>query len=223
MFCPHPSLRLAALAAVLICAAPASGQTIIDEWQDVKAPPAPELKAVSVDPKTTALLMLDFVLQTCNEQRRPRCVASLPKAKQLLAAARANGMFVLYSVPPDGSISNIHADVAPTPEEPVVQSGVDKFFNTDLERILKERNINTVVVAGTGANGAVLYTASGAVLRGMKAIAPVDVISDVNAYMEQYVAYHFAVAPLIAGNVTLTSVDRMKFGDADQATTGAGR
>ena len=72
-------LPLATLAAVLVCAAPSLAQTIIDEWQSVKAPPAPELKAVTLDPKTTALLVMDLVKQTCNNERRPRCVASIPK------------------------------------------------------------------------------------------------------------------------------------------------
>jgi len=62
-----------ALAAFVAVVAPASAQqTIIDEWATIKTPPAPELKQVTVDPKTTALLLLDFVKQSCNEQRRPR-------------------------------------------------------------------------------------------------------------------------------------------------------
>src|ERR1700737_2482180 len=92
MFSSHHLLRLAALVAVLAYAAPVPAQTVIDEWQSVKAPPAPELKAVTVDPKSTALLMLDFVPTTCNQQRRPRCVAALPTAKKLLAEARAKNM-----------------------------------------------------------------------------------------------------------------------------------
>ena len=119
-------------------------------------------------------------------------------------------MFVVYSIIKGGSAGDTLPEVARIGNEPVVELG-GKFFRTDLEQILKDKGIQTVIVAGTGANGAVLYTASGAVLRGMKVIAPVDVISDVNTYMEQYVAYHFLNAPLIAGNVTLTSVDMMKF------------
>ena len=64
-------LRLAALGAVLVYAAPAPAQTIIDEWSSVKAPPAPALKSVTVDPKTTALLMMDIIKQTCNTQSAP--------------------------------------------------------------------------------------------------------------------------------------------------------
>jgi nicotinamidase-related amidase len=211
MFRLRHLLRFAALAAVLVYAAPAPAQSIIDEWSAVKAPAAPELKAVTVDPKTTALLMNDFVKQGCNQQRRPRCLATLPKAKTLLAQARAKGMLVVYSVIKGGTIGDTLPEVAPTGNEPVVESGVDKFYKTDLEHILKDKGIQTLIVIGTGANGAVLYSASGAVLRGMKVIAPLDVISDVNTYMEQYVAYHFMNAPIIAGNVTLTSVDLMKF------------
>ena len=67
MFCIRQLLPLIALAAVLGAAAPGHAQTIIDEWASVKAPPAPELTAVTVNPKTTALLMLDFVKQGLNE------------------------------------------------------------------------------------------------------------------------------------------------------------
>ena len=211
MSCSHHLLRLAALVAVLAYAAPVPAQTVIDEWQSVKAPPAPELKAVTVDPKSTALLMLDFVPTTCNQQRRPRCVAALPTAKKLLAEARAKNMLVVYSLPPAGKIGDTLAEVAPTGKEPFIQSGADKFYKTNLEQILKDKDIKTVIVTGTGANGAVLYTASGAVLRGMKVLAPVDVIPDANLYIEQYVAYHFMNSPLVAGNVTLTAVNMMKF------------
>ncbi len=81
-------LPLAAFAMVLISAVPSRGETIIDEWQNVKAPPPPELQSVTLDPKTTALLMIDIIKQTCNMQRRPRCVAMIPKVQKLLAEAR---------------------------------------------------------------------------------------------------------------------------------------
>ncbi|MGH9810132.1 MAG: cysteine hydrolase family protein, partial [Terriglobia bacterium] len=91
MFRMRHLLPLATLAAVLSYAVPSSAATIIDEWAEVKAPPPPELKSVTLDPKTTALLLIDIIKQTCNEQRRPRCVAAVPKIEKLLAAARASG------------------------------------------------------------------------------------------------------------------------------------
>jgi hypothetical protein len=62
-------------------AVPISAQTIVDEWATVKAPKPPELKSVTLDPKTTALLVLDFVKQTCDAERRPRCLTSVPKVE----------------------------------------------------------------------------------------------------------------------------------------------
>ena len=40
--------------------APAFAQTIVDDWSKVQAPKPPELKTVTLDPKTTALLVLDL-------------------------------------------------------------------------------------------------------------------------------------------------------------------
>src|SRR4051794_10815445 len=62
------------------------------------APPAPALKPAVIDPKTTALLVLDFVQQTCNAERRPRCVASVPKVRGLLDEARNRGVPIVHSV-----------------------------------------------------------------------------------------------------------------------------
>src|SRR5262249_47450609 len=153
---------LAALVAVLAHGAPAPAQTIIDEWSNVKAPPAPELKAATVDPKTTALLVMDLLKQTCNADRRPRCVASLAKITELISAARAKGATVIYTTLPNIPISDTVPTVAPKGDEPVVAAFVDKFIvgdkDTGLEKMLRDKGITTVITVGTAAHGAVLYT-----------------------------------------------------------------
>ena len=45
--------------------------------------------------------------------------------------------------------SDIIKDVAPAANEPWVKSKVDKFLNTDLEKILKDKGVQTVIVTGT--------------------------------------------------------------------------
>ncbi|MBI4194652.1 MAG: isochorismatase family protein [Betaproteobacteria bacterium] len=185
-----------------------SAQTIVDEWASVKAPPAPQLKPVTVEAKTTALLMLDFVIQNCG--KRPRCLASLPAARKFLDEARSKGMFVVYATVPNAKITDTLKDVAPTGSEPVVSSGPDKFINTDLEKILKDKDIQTVITIGTAAHGAVLYTAGAAALRGLKVIVPVDGVSN-DLYTEQYTAWHLANGPVVSRNVTLTKFDMVKF------------
>jgi nicotinamidase-related amidase len=198
----------ALVAALALTSSLASAQTIVDEWSAVKAPPAPELKPVTIDPKTTALLMLDFVAPNCTQ--RPRCMASVPAVKKLLGEARDKGMLVVFATGPTGKRADTLPELAPHESEPVVTTGVDKFANTTLEKILKDGGIQTVIATGTAAQGAVLYTASGASLRGMKVILPVDGMSD-TPYSEQYTAWHLANAPLVSRNVTLTRLDMIKF------------
>ena len=151
MFKIRHLLPLAALAAALGYAVPSSAETIIDEWATVKAPSPPELKSVTLDPKTTAILVVDMLKQTCNEQRRPRCVAAIPKIEKLLAAARANGVPVIYSLFPSPSpatfpnpvIGDYVPALAPKGDEPVVTAYVDKFMlgdkDTGLQKILKDK------------------------------------------------------------------------------------
>ena len=72
-------LCAALIAAATLCAAnPAGAGDITTEWDSVKLPPKPELKSVTVDPKTTALLVLDLMKNNCGE--RPRCRAIVPTA-----------------------------------------------------------------------------------------------------------------------------------------------
>jgi len=203
---------LAGTAAILLCTSgPLFSQTIIDEWGAVKAPPAPELKKVTVDPATTALLLLDFNKQTCNEKVRPRCIGSIPVMARFLAKARAKGMKVIYSLSPGAAVSDIAKELAPVAGEPVVASGPDKFFGTDLEKIIKEKGITTVIVTGTAAHGAVLYTASGAALRGIKVLVAVDGVSAETTYAEQYTAWHLITAPRVSAQVTLTRTAFINF------------
>ncbi len=90
-------------------------------------------------------------------------------------------------------------------------SSVDKFRNTDLQKILADKGIKTVIVTGTAAHGAVLYTGSTAALMGMDVIVPVDLMSSETIYHEQYVAVHFATAPGVSMRATLTRSDMIKF------------
>lgn len=213
----HRLLSLALLAAVLAHAAPSSAETIIDEWSSVKAPPPPELRVATVDPKTTALLVMDLLKQTCNTERRPRCVASLPKIAELIAAARAKGVMVVYTTLPNIPIADTVPTVAPKGDEPVVTAYVDKFIlgnqDTGLEKVLKDKGITTVITVGTAAHGAVLYTSSMAALRGFNVIVPVDGMSadGQNTYIEQYVAFNLTSAPVLSAKITLSRIDMIKF------------
>jgi nicotinamidase-related amidase len=197
-----------AVSAALTAVSPAGAASITDEWDSVKAPPAPALKPVTVDPKITALLMLDFMNQNCG--KRDRCLAQVPAVKKLLETARAAKVPVVYSFIANTTAADVITDLKPAAGEPSVLSGPNKFIRTELEKILKDKGITTVIVVGTAANGAVLQTASYAALLGTNVIIPVDGISG-DSYAEQYVAWHFTSAPGMAARTTLTKSDMIKF------------
>jgi nicotinamidase-related amidase len=206
----HLGLAATVMFAILsLPVAPVHAQTIIDEWTSVKVPPPPALKPVAVDPKTTALLMLDFMNQNCG--KRPRCVASIPEVKKLLDKARAAKVAVVYAIITGTTTADVIKEVAPTADEPWIRSGADKFINTDLEKILKDKGVRTVIVTGTASNAAVLFTAAGAAQRGINAIVPVDGMSGVDAYADLTTAYMIATAPVISARSTLTKIDMIKF------------
>jgi nicotinamidase-related amidase len=187
----------------------AAGQTVVDEWSTVKAPPAPELKPVTIDPKVTALLVADIVKQICSP--RPRCIASLPRIQGLLAQARAKGVPVIYTLGGGATPADVLPEVAPQPGEPAVSSGPNKFLGTDLEKILKDKGVQTLIVVGVASNGVVLHTGGEATFRGFKVIVPVDGMSAGDLYSEQYTAWHFVNAPRVSTQATLTRIDMIQF------------
>ena len=190
---------------------PALAGTIIDDWSTVQAPPAPTLKPVTVDPKTTALLVLDIVRQACNAERRPRCLDTLPVVHTLLGRARTAGALVGYSLVKGASAADILPPAAPVGGEPMVTAGTDKFLGTDLEATLKAKGIKTVIILGVVAQGAVLTTATEAALRGFEVVVPVDGVSSDSVYAEQFTAWNLLNAPVIAGHVALTRSDMIGF------------
>ena len=195
-------------AALALQSGAAGAATIVDDWSSVKVPPPPTLQAVTVDRGSTALLLLDFIKQTCGG---PRCTAALPAVAKLLQAARASHVPVIYSYTPTSTLADTLPPLAPMGGEPSVQSGPDKFLNTDLQQILTRQGIKTVIVTGMSAQGAVLYTASHAALAGFAVVVPVDGAPSEVPYAEQFVVWNLANAPRIAAAVKLTTTDRITF------------
>ena len=106
-------VRLGAASAAIVVstygAIPARATDVIAEWSTIQMPPAPTLKPVTVDPKSTALFLFDFMTENCGQ--RPRCVAGVPTLKALHDRARAANMLVAYTLPGGGKI--IDEGIAP--------------------------------------------------------------------------------------------------------------
>jgi len=205
-----------ALCLVAACAALLASRAIaadlIGEWSSIQMPPPPELKQVTIDPKTTALFLFDFMKENCGA--RPRCVEAVPKLKAIMDKARAANMLVAYTFPGNGEV--IDPSIAAHPGEVVEQKqgGPDKFLGSDLDQRLKAKGITTVILCGTSAQGVGLGTGAGAVQRGYKVIYPVDCMPSESAFREAYAAWHMGGGgpPVTTRSVTVTRSDMMKFG-----------
>lgn len=210
-------LRFAAIGGALIAALAASPSIadVISDWSSAVAPPAPELKEATVDPSTTALLLLDIMKFNCST--RPRCVAAMPIIKKLHDEARAHNMVVWYSL--------VGSDGKATPDDlmdPAIkardgewyrQGGPDKFLGSTLDPVLKQGGIKTVIICGNSFQGATVGTGQEAAQRGYKVIVPVDCSAGDSVYNEQYATFQLAKGgPVgITSNVTLTRSGMIKF------------
>ena len=204
----------AAVAMIAALMLPAQADNIVDEWASTKAPVAPTLKPVTVDPKTTALLMLDFLKQNCAPN--PVCMDTLPAMQNLLKTARDKKMMVIYTkfpspLPtiPAPTAADILQPVAPLGKEPMITAFLDKFLKTNLDQVLKKNHIKTVIVVGSAGNGAVLFTGTSAFFHGYDVVVPVDGISSRAPYSDQATVNTFAAGPVMGGKIKLTRTNMM--------------
>jgi nicotinamidase-related amidase len=139
----------------------------------LQMPALPDPVKVVLQPATTALLVFDMIDRICKSQ--PNCTGVMvPALASLLARARKASVFVLYSTREPES-SNWMPECAPAPGDPIVKSyAQDRFYNTDLDKMLKAKGITTLILTGWKVSGSVVYTSVGATLREYTVVVPTD-------------------------------------------------
>ena len=163
-------------------------------------------REVSVDPRTTALIVVDMQ----NDFVKPggalvveTAAATIPAIQRLLALARAKGMKVFFTqdTHEEGDIEfpiwgphvlrgtwgwQIVDELAPRPGERVIEKlRYDGFFGTPLDHELRLAGIQSVIVCGTVANICVLHTAGSAALRGYRVVLLINAISAITPFDQQ--------------------------------------
>ena len=94
-------------------------------------------------------------------------------------------------------------DLAPLPGEYLVlKSGSSSFYQTDLEMVLRRREIGAVIVAGTITYACVLHTALDAVARDLDVVIPSDAVASWAPDLQEPT---LRIADLIVGAVVPTS------------------
>jgi nicotinamidase-related amidase len=165
---------MVALALLAVTALSLQGEgLVLAQAPDALAVPDPA--AVTLDASTTAFLAIDFLQTTCGSN--PTCVGTLPAVAAGLGSARAANAHIVYSVhlAPDNLIM---ADVAPMPTDPIFAAVPgDKFFDSNLDYLLRQTGITTLVLSGISSNSGVMYTAGAAVQRGYTVVVAEDGIS----------------------------------------------
>jgi nicotinamidase-related amidase len=138
------------------------------------APALPAPVAVTLDAKTTALVVLDVINPTCST--RPACNDSIPALQALIKKAKDASVPVVYTN--TAATNAIVPQIAPAAGDvTVVPTNADKFNNPDFDATFKSKKVTTLLLVGTRSNGAVLYTAFEANVRGYTVVVAVDGIS----------------------------------------------
>ena len=166
----------------------------------LQMPALPDPVPVTLNPATTALLVLDYVDPICISQ--PKCKGEmLPAMTPFMARARKAGVVVAYGTREE-NMSKWLPEVAPPPGDiKIVNTAQDRFYNTDLDKALKAKGITTIIMVGWKVSGSVAYSSVGATVRGYTVVIPVDTTAATTDY-EQTIGFYQI---LNQGNGNLTN------------------
>ena len=176
-------------------------------------PNLPTPQTIVANPRTTALLVLDMSTR-CNDPQQI-CSELAPVLAHFLPKARAAGALIVYTVSFSArgtALGDVWPGFEARDDEPVVYpDGTDKFVGGELTALLRERGIDTVIVTGSSANQAVLYTASGATRNnGFRAIIPMDGTNANSDYEWEYTMHQLNNVSF-SSLFTFTTLDQLTF------------
>ncbi len=188
------------------------------KMQTVQMPATPDPARVTLDPKTTALMVLDYVEDICNNQAT--CKGQmLPAMTPFMERVRKAGLTVAYGTRAQ-NMTKWLKEVAPAQGDiKIVNTAQDRFYGTDLDKELKAKGIKTLIMVGWKISGSVTYTAVGAMAHDYTVVIPTDTTSAGSDYETTIGFYNvlnsgnanLANAPLKAKAVTLTRTDMITF------------
>jgi nicotinamidase-related amidase len=211
------ALVTSSLALAIFCGA-AQAQPAAKPMITLQMPATPEPARVTLDPKTTALIVLDFVDDTCNPQ--PSCKGPMLSAMTpFLERARKAGLAVVYGTR-ERNMAHWLKEVAPMAGDIKIHNvAQDRFFRTDLDKQLKEKGIKTLIMTGWKISGSITYTSVAAMVHDYTVVIPMDTTSAGSPYETTIGFYNvlnsgnanLANEAMKAKAVTLTRTDLITF------------
>jgi nicotinamidase-related amidase len=163
-----------------------------------QGPNRPEPKPVTLDSKTTAILVLDLNAR-CHDPKQVCSKITAPLG-DFLEKARAAGVPIIYTVSASAKgkpIGELATPLKRAESEPVIYpDGFDKFLGGELQEFLEKKGAKTLVVTGSSTNAAVLYTATTAArMHRYNIVIPIDGVNAGTAYEQEYSLHQFTVLP----------------------------
>src|SRR5215217_4649775 len=158
--------------ALALCCGAAQAQSAGKPMQTLQIPAMPDPAPVTLDPSNTALVVLDYVEDICATQ--PKCRSQmLPAMTPFMERVRKAGLIVAYGTRAQ-NMTHWLKEVAPVEGDiKIVNTAQDRFYNTDLDKLLKSKGITTMIMVGWKISGSVTYTSVGATLRDYTVVVPV--------------------------------------------------
>jgi nicotinamidase-related amidase len=164
--------------------------------------------SLTLDPKSTALVIIDLQNAIVARQLAPHSAADVVSRSAALAEAlRASGGTAVYvnvlvadvlSLPADRSFPRPPGPLPPSASELVPEAGFREgdvlitkrqwgaFYGTNLEQQLRRRGIRTIIMTGIATNMGVESTARAAHDQGYELVFVEDAMSSLNAEFHQF-------------------------------------
>ena len=163
-----------------------------------EGPNRPEAKPLTLDSKSTAILVLD--LNARCEDPKQVCSKITAPLGAFLDKARAAAVPIVYTVSAAAKGKPIGELATPLKrkegETVIYPDGFDKFIGGELQAILKEKGAQTLIVTGSSTNSAVLYTATTAArIYRYSVVIPMDGVNANSRYEQEYAIHQFTVLP----------------------------
>jgi nicotinamidase-related amidase len=180
-----------------------------------EGPNRPQPQQLSLDHKTTAVLVLDLSTR-CHDPKEV-CFQLMEPLGGFLERARQCSVPVLYTVSASGKgtpLSEVAEPLKRRATEPVLYpDAFDKFMGGELRDALDRVGCRSLVIAGSATNFAVLYTATTAArVYRYDVIIPLDGVNAKRQYEHEYAIHQMTILPASANKqFRFTNLDGISF------------
>ncbi len=158
----------------------------------------PQPKPVALESKSTAILALDLSAR-CDDPKQI-CSKLVPAVGEFLEKARAASVLIIHTASGAGKgtpLGVMASALKRRQDEPLLYpDAFDKFYDGELQKLLKEKDIKNLIITGASTNVAVLYTATTAArIYRYNVVIPIDGVIAASSYEQQYSFHQFTVLP----------------------------